>query len=104
MAEEGEAKEEGKPIDEGGGAEMPQRINQDELLTEARGFFETQKKEIGQGAKEGVRVIQVDFHDLSEHSPELAELLIERPEETIELMELALEELEWAPKNARARF
>ena len=83
---------------------IPQKINQDELLTESRGFFETRKKEIGQGAKEGEKVIKIDFHDLSEHSPELAELLIERPEETVELLELALEELEWAPKNARARF
>tara|TARA_Y100000310_G_scaffold162731_1_gene162673 strand:- start:3998 stop:6073 length:2076 start_codon:yes stop_codon:yes gene_type:complete len=91
-------------INKNSGPEMPQRINQDELLIESRSFFETRKKEIGQSAKEGERVIRVDFHDLSEHSPELAELLIERPEETIELLELALEELEWAPKNARVRF
>ena len=97
-----EAKERG--IDEKAGAELPHRINQDELLTDARNFFETRKKDIGQTTKEGVHVIQIDFQDLTEHSPELSELLIERPEETIELLELALEELEWAPKNARVRF
>tara|TARA_Y100000310_G_scaffold289197_1_gene315431 strand:- start:8421 stop:10484 length:2064 start_codon:yes stop_codon:yes gene_type:complete len=97
------AEEEGG-VNEKGSAQIPVRINQDELRTEAQSFFEMRKKEIGQSAKEGKRVIQFDFHDLSEHSPELAELLIERPEECVELLELALEELEWAPKNARVRL
>ncbi len=79
-------------------------LKQDELLLEAKGFFETHKKQIGENAKSGERVIRIDFGSLTEHSPELAEKLLERPEETIQILELALEELEWAPKNPRARF
>ena len=80
------------------------RINQDEILTEAKSFFETQKKQVGESAKTGEKVVRIDFHELAEHSPEIAELIIIRPEETLQLLELALEELEWAPKKARVRL
>lgn len=77
---------------------------QDDLLADIKEFFEVNKSEIGKVAKSGEKVVPIDFEDFSAHSPELAENLIEKPEETLQLIELALEELEWAPNNARARF
>jgi replicative DNA helicase Mcm len=82
----------------------PQAINQDEFLVEAKDFFEANKKSIGVIVKRGERIVLVDFQDFSAHSPSLAEMLIERPEETLQLLELALQELEWAPDNAKVRF
>jgi len=77
---------------------------QDEFLNEAKAFFESNKRDVGKVSKSGEKVVHVDFDDFSAHSPELSENLIERPEETIQLLELALEELEWAPNDARARL
>ncbi|MFA4960591.1 MAG: minichromosome maintenance protein MCM [Candidatus Pacearchaeota archaeon] len=83
---------------------MEKTINQDDFLNEAKAFFETNRKEVGKVAKTGGKVVNVSFDDFSEFSQGLGEQLIERPEETIQLLEVALEELEWAPKNARVRF
>jgi replicative DNA helicase Mcm len=79
-------------------------INQDEFLSDAKEFFEVNRKEIGKVAKVGGNVVCIDFDNFSAHSPSLGENLIDRPEETIQLLELALEELEWAPNNSRVRF
>ncbi len=89
------AEEETNPV-------MPERINQDELLADAKSFFETNKKELGDSARTG-GVVKVDFFTMSEHSPELAEYLISRPEETIQLLEVALEEMELV-RNAKVRL
>ncbi len=79
-------------------------INQDEFLLDAKEFFEMNRKVIGKVAKAGKKIVHIDFDDFSAHSPMLAEQLIDRPEETIQLLEIALEELPWAPNDARARF
>jgi len=78
--------------------------SQDDFLNDAKSFFESNREEIGKTIKQGVKVVGIDFDDFSAHSPSLAEHLIEKPEETIQLLEVALEELEWAPNDARARF
>ncbi len=83
---------------------IPESINQDEFLIDAKNFFETNRRTIGEVVKSGDKVVSVDFQELSAYSPVLSESLIERPEETIQLLEVALEELEWAPNNARVRF
>lgn len=87
-----------------GGTESLVTLNQDEFLNDAKDFFEINRVEIGRSVKRGGKVIQVNFDEFSGHSPELAENLIDRPEETIQLLEVALEELEWAPSDARVRF
>jgi len=79
-------------------------IKQDEFLSEAKEFFEANRREVGEVRKRGENVVHIDFNELSSHSPFLGENLIDRPEETTQLLELALEELDWAPNNARARF
>lgn len=83
---------------------LPERTNQDELLEEAKEFFETRKKDIGAVVKGGGKVVRIDFNQLAEFSPSISEKLIEKPEEVFQLLEIALEELEWAPKNARVRL
>lgn len=95
----------GDIMNEGGDlAHIPARINSEEFMTEAKEFFETEKKVIGKVVKAGEKVVKVDFQEFSAHSPNLAEMLIERPEETINLLEESLEELEWAPKKAKIRL
>jgi len=69
-----------------------QSIGQEELLIDAKEFFETQKKEIGLSAKKGNKVIYINFNNLAEHSPVLAENLILKPDETFAILELALED------------
>ena len=79
-------------------------IKQDDFLIEAKEFFETNRKSIGAVVKQGDKIVHVDFQDLSAHSPEISEMFIERPEETTQLLELALQELEWAPNNPKVRL
>ena len=85
-------------------AHIPSRIDSEEFKIEAKEFFETDKKVIGEVVKAGKKVVKVDFQEFSAHSPNLAEMLIERPEETINLLEESLEELEWAPNKGKIRF
>jgi replicative DNA helicase Mcm len=64
----------------------------EELITEAKEFFETYKQEIGKFAKEGKKSVFISFHDLASFSHDLTERLIYQPEETIVILETALEE------------
>jgi len=80
-----------------------EKSNQEELLIDAKKFFNMHKKEIGLSAKKGEKVVRIDFEELSEHSPELSENLISKPEETLQILELALEDSELI-SNARIRL
>lgn len=79
-------------------------INRNDFLIDAKGFFEANRKEIGRVKKSGGRVVQISFEDLSEYSLDIAENLISRPEETIQLLGEALGELTWSPKDAKIRL
>jgi len=76
---------------------------QEDLLIEAKNFFNIYKKEIGASAKRGDKIVLINFENLSEHSPVLAENAILKPEETIQLLELALEESGMV-SNAKVRL
>lgn len=76
----------------------------DEFLTEAKEFYEINRKKFGNMLKKSNGVLFLDFEDLSAHSPELAELLIDKPDETVELLEVALTELTWTSDNVKVRF
>ena len=78
--------------------------SQDDFLNDVKDFFEANRKTIGGVRKSGEKIVHIDFDDFSSHSPELADNLIDRPEETIQLLEVGLEELEWAPNDSRARL
>ncbi len=75
----------------------------EELVAEAKSFFETYKKEIGESIRKGQRVIFVNFSDLSSNSPILSEALISNPEEILQILETALEEIGLI-KNPRIRL
>ena len=81
---------------------MPQS-NTEELIAEAKLFFDTYKKEIGESIRKGKKVIFVNFDDLSSNSPVLAEALIGNPEEILQLLETALED-SGLIKTPRIRF
>jgi replicative DNA helicase Mcm len=76
----------------------------EELIAEAKSFFEVYKKEIGESRRRGKRVVFANFDDLASHSPMLAESLISNPEEVLHIMETALEETGIGLKNTRLRF
>jgi replicative DNA helicase Mcm len=71
---------------------MPDKVNQEDLINEAKNFFNTQRKQLGESAKTSEKIVKVDFNELSEQSPELAERLIISPDETVQILELALHE------------
>ncbi len=79
-------------------------IEQDEFLSDAKEFFEINRRKFGKSLKGGEKSINIDFDEFSAHSPELAGNLIDRPEETVQLLEVALEELTWATEDIKARF
>jgi replicative DNA helicase Mcm len=68
-------------------------MQQEDLLTEAKEFFETYKKEIGKSAKHGKKSVTISFLDIASFSHELAESILKAPEEMLRLFELALEEI-----------
>ncbi len=80
---------------------MPQ--NNEELIAEAKLFFETYKKEIGESIRKGRKVVFINFQDMASNSPVLAEALIGQPEEMLQLLESALEDTGLI-KNPRIRF
>lgn len=83
--------------------ELNKKKKQEELILEAKGFFEAYKKEIGQSIRRGENVVKLSFPHLSEYSPVLSQDSLDAPEETIAIIENALEE-SGLVKNARVRF
>ncbi len=84
---------------------MEKRKEYDELLLQAKNFFglKSIKEDITESARKGERVIQLPFPKLSEMYPNLADNLTDKPEETLALLEIALEESEFV-KNPRIRL
>jgi len=73
-----------------------------EWLIEARNFCDFYKKEFGQSIREG-NVVLIDFNNIADFSHELAEFLIQEPEQALEILETALGELGLI-KNPRIRL
>ena len=64
----------------------------EDLIIEAKSFFNSYKKEVGKAVRAGANVIYVNFEDLASFSHNLAEFLISSPEEILQVLEVALEE------------
>ncbi len=64
----------------------------EELLIEAKNFFDFYKKELGDSLRKGNNVIYLNFIKLTEFSNKLAEEILTSPEETLRLIEIAIEE------------
>tara|TARA_Y100000310_G_scaffold85798_1_gene82611 strand:+ start:1050 stop:3059 length:2010 start_codon:yes stop_codon:yes gene_type:complete len=71
---------------------MADKKGSEELIIEAKAFFETYKKQIGESIRKGKKVVFIDFNDLASDSPTLAEALISSPEEILQMLETALED------------
>lgn len=67
-------------------------MDKQELIIEAKKFFDSHKKDLGESIRRGNNVIFLDFTKLTEFSNTLSEEIISNPEETLKLMELAVEE------------
>ncbi|MCK4552706.1 minichromosome maintenance protein MCM [Candidatus Pacearchaeota archaeon] len=84
------------------GEDKPKPKNE-ELIIEAKNFFESYKKELGESLKKADNVIYLDFMKLTEFSNKLADEILSNPEETLSLIEVAVEE-SGLVKNARIRL
>jgi replicative DNA helicase Mcm len=69
-----------------------QKSKTEDLMNEAKKFFSFYKKELGKSIREGSNVVTLDFMKLTEVSNELAEGILSAPEETLRLIEIAVEE------------
>ena len=79
------------------------RPKNEDLINEAKNFFDFYKKQIGESIRKGTNVIYMDFTQLTEFSNILAEEILSHPEDTLRLMELAVEE-SGLINNARIRL
>ncbi|MBI5148921.1 minichromosome maintenance protein MCM [Candidatus Pacearchaeota archaeon] len=78
-------------------------MKSEDLIIEAKEFFDSYKKEIGKFAKTEKKSVHISFHDLAAHSPELAEQFLQTPDEVLQVFSIALEEL-GLMSNAKIRF
>ena len=75
----------------------------EELINEAKNFFEAYKKEFKEDIKKGKNVLYVDFMNLTEFSNKLSDEILSNPDETLKLIEIAFEEFGLI-KNIRIRM
>ncbi len=64
----------------------------EELLIEAKNFFDFHKKSLGESLRKEQNVIFLDFMNLTEFSNKLADEIIANPEETLRIIEQAIEQ------------
>jgi replicative DNA helicase Mcm len=81
---------------------MPEEKKNEDLVQEAKRFFDYYKKELGEGVKEG-NVVYINFSDLVSFSPELSDTIMTKPEEGLQILEVALHESELVT-NPRIRL
>ena len=81
----------------------PPKIKTEELIIEAKNFFDFYKKDLGDSLRKGKNVIYLDFMKLTEFSNRLSEEILLNPEEILRLMETAIEESPLV-ENARIRL
>ena len=75
----------------------------EDLTLEAKKFFDFYKKEVGKSVRKGTNVVWLDFMKLTEFSNKLPDEILSNPEETLRLIEMAVEE-SGLIKNARVRL
>ncbi len=71
---------------------MAEKVKNEELIIEAKSFFDAYKKELGASLRKDEKVIYVDFLKLTEFSSILSEEILTNPEDTLRLMEVAISE------------
>ena len=68
------------------------KSKREELIIEAKNFFDYHKKELGESLRKGQNVIYLDFMSLAEFSEKLSDEILLNPEDTLRLIEVAIEE------------
>lgn len=68
------------------------RINNEDLILEAKNFFNAYKKELGDLIRSGEGIVTLFFPHLASFSPKLSESVLELPEETLAILENTLED------------
>jgi replicative DNA helicase Mcm len=79
------------------------KAKQEELIIEAKSFFDYYKKEVGKSLRKKKKIIFIDFMTLTEFSNKLSEEILSNPEETLRIIERAIEE-SGLVKNVRVRL
>jgi replicative DNA helicase Mcm len=85
------------------GNKNSEKSKSEELIIEAKKFFDFYKKELGKSIRKGSNVIYVDFMKLTEFSSKLPDEILSDPEEALRLIEMAIEE-GGLIKNVRVRL
>jgi len=67
-------------------------MQQEELLLEAKQFFESIKSLIGKASKDGSRSVFVEFNKIVDFNPGFAEILLQHPEDVLRILNIALNE------------
>ena len=75
----------------------------EELLIEAKNFFDFHKKSLGASLRKENNVIFLDFIELTEFSNKLSDEILTNPEETLQILEQAIEQ-SGLIENARVRI
>lgn len=78
--------------------EKEKKSKREELVIEAKNFFDFYKKEMGEARKKRTNVLFLNFMNITEFSNKLSDEILASPEETIILMETAVEESGLAEK------
>ncbi|MFA5071666.1 MAG: minichromosome maintenance protein MCM [Candidatus Pacearchaeota archaeon] len=79
------------------------RAKTDDLIIEAKKFFDFYKKELGKSIRKGNNVVFLDFMKLTEFSNRLTDEILANPEDTLRIIEQSFEE-SGLIKNARVRL
>jgi replicative DNA helicase Mcm len=82
---------------------LASKKRREELLVEAQKFIDDNTKVISESLRPDISTVKLTLHLLTEHSPELSEQVLENPEQTIPLLEEALEKTGLKDK-AKIRF
>jgi len=83
--------------------ERTEKSKTEDLIIEAKAFFDFYKKEMGKSLRTGMNVISLEFMKLTEFSNKLSDEILANPEEVLRIIELAIEEIGMI-KNARVRL
>ncbi|MEM1577568.1 MAG: minichromosome maintenance protein MCM [Candidatus Pacearchaeota archaeon] len=76
---------------------------EEKILIEAKAFIENYKKEIIKQIKKGKKSVIIPFNEISEFSHELAEYILENPEEALATLGFILDEMDIG-KNIKIRL
>lgn len=76
---------------------------QEELILESKRFIDSYKKKLKSSTRDENNVVYIDFMEIAEESPVLSEELIKNPEETLRILEIAIEEMGLI-ENVRVRL